>query len=313
MTVFQIKHFFYALVLFSLWACQPQGASSLIEQGGDSPQQLGPKLYKITGSKTLGAVLMPALLDAYLGQLQVEKLEKEHLSAGCLYRWEQAGRKVRLELLPKGSQAGFSALVAGQAQMAMASKEIDDSLLAQLPALKQEQQLLLAYDALRVLVHKEKAEIKELSKLQLGKIFRGEIRDWAEIDLRFSGPIRLYMRNEQSGSFHFVQRILGELGAVHKQQENFDYLLQDLANDPNGLAFAPYDLPEGLSVSTVAVAGRKANLQDLQYLFRRPLYLYLDALALEEPFWQDFMFFCRSKEGQKIVAQSGFANLGAPL
>lgn len=313
MTVFQIKHFFYALVLFSLWACQPQGASSLIEQGGDSPQQLGPKLYKITGSKTLGAVLMPALLDAYLGQLQVEKLEKEHLSAGYLYRWEQDGRKLRLELLPKGSQAGFMALAAGQAQMAMASKEIDDSLAKSLAVFKQEQQLLLAYDALRVLVHKEKAEIKQLSKLQLGKIFRGEVRDWAEIDLRFSGPIRLYLRNEQSGSFHFVQRILGELGAVHKQQENFDYLLQDLANDPKGLAFAPYDLPAGLSVSTVAVAGREANLQDLQYLFRRPLYLYLDALALKDPFWLDFMAFCQSKAGQKIVAQSGFANLGAPL
>jgi len=313
MTVFQIKHFFYALVLFSLWACQPQGASSLIEQGGDSPQQLGPKLYKITGSKTLGAVLMPALLEAYLGQKGVQTLEKSKLSKGYLYSWEQAGRKLRLELLPKGSQAGFMALATGQAQMAMASKEIDDSLLAQLPDLKQEQQLLLAYDALRVLVHKEKAEIKELSKLQLGKIFRGEIRDWAEIDLRFSGPIRLYLRNEQSGSFHFVQRILGELGASHKQQENFDYLLQDLANDPNGLAFAPYDLPEGLSVSSLAIAGRTAQLRDLQYLFRRPLYLYLDALALEEPFWQDFMVFCRSKEGQKIVAQSGFANLGAPL
>lgn len=256
---------------------------------------------------------MPALLEAYLRQKGVQALEKSKLSGAYLYRWEQDGKKLRLELLPKGSQAGFMALAAGQAQMAMASKEIEDSLLAQLPALKEEQRLLLAYDALRVLVHKEKAEIKQLTKLQLGKIFRGEVRDWAEIDPRFSGPIRLYLRNEQSGSFHFVQRILGELGAVHKQQENFDYLLQDLANDPNGLAFAPYELPAGLSVSTVAVAGRKANLQDLQYLFRRPLYLYLDTLALKDPFWLDFMAFCQSEAGQKIVAQSGFASLAPSL
>jgi len=309
MTVFQIKHFFYALVLFSLWACQPSGPSQVGKAADSKAQTTAPQFYKITGSKTLGAELMPALLEGYLAQKDIQLQQKERLSAGNIYSWEQAGKKLRLELLPKGSQAGFSALVAGQAQLAMASKAIDDSLLEKMPELKKEQQLLLAYDALRVLVHKEKAGIKNLSKAQLAKIFSGEIKDWAEIDAHFSGPIRLYLRNEHSGSFHFIQNILGILGAEHKQQENFTYLLRDLANDPNGLAFAPYELPEGLAIYSLQVDGQGANLENKDYLFRRPLYLYLDSLALEDPFWMDFMAFCRSAAGQKIVSQEGFGPL----
>jgi len=309
MTVFQIKHFFCALVLFSLWACQPSGQPQIRKEVEQKKDVSLPQFYKITGSKTLGVALMPALLEGYLIQQGIQLKQKKRLAAGYIYSWEQAGKKMRLELLPKGSQAGFSALAAGQAQLAMASKSIDDSLIKSIHPFKQEQQLLLAYDALRVLVHKEKANIQNLSKAQLAKIFSGKIKDWSEIDARFSGPIRLYLRNEHSGSFHFVQNILGTLGALHKQQQNFTYLLRDLANDPNGLAFAPYDLPESLAIYSLQIDGQTASLERKDYLFRRPLYLYLDSMALEDPFWMNFMAFCRSVEGQKIIAQEGFSPL----
>lgn len=187
----------------------------------------------------------------------------------------------------------------------------------------------VAVDAVGIYVHRDNP-LTHLTLDQVDAIFsttrnRGyarEITRWGELGLRHewdNAPIRLYGRNQKSGTRTFVKEHVLRYGefspAVHEEPGAASVILS-VSRDPLGMGYSGI----GLQASTVRliplaekdgappVMPSVASVMDGSYPLRRFLYLYLDrpATASLPPLAREFLAFVNSREGQEAVIQAGF-------
>ncbi|MBX8613661.1 phosphate ABC transporter substrate-binding/OmpA family protein [Pseudomonas cichorii] len=281
----------------------------------------GSPALRIQGSNTINAQLGPALVEGLMRQQGLQALQRLPGTQPNETRVTGAaatGQVVFVEVAAHGSGTGFSALKTGSADIAASSRPIKDQEAQELKALgdlkSPESEQVIAIDGVAVILHPGNP-LRQLSTLELARIFSGEVRDWQEVG-GTAGAIHLYARDEQSGTYETFKELVltrngKNLSRQAKRFESSEQLSDEVSNDRNGIGFI--GLPYVRHAKAVAVADgeSKAMLPTVSliatedYPLSRRLYLYVPPKTNHD--WaQALVHFAQSAEGQAIVARTGF-------
>ncbi len=276
---------------------------------------------RIQGSNTIGANLGPALVQAMLAQQGLHDIHSvpasppnEHSIVGT----DASGQQVRVDVAAHGSGTGFAALKAGKADLVASSRPIKDRELVELEALgdlkSPDAEQIIAIDGLAIILHPGNP-LNQLNTEQLAQIFSGQISRWEALG-GIAGPIHLYARDEQSGTWEiFKELVLSRTGnpLSHNAQrfESSEQLSDAVSNDPQGIGFI--GLPYIRAAKPVAIVDGPSQpmlplnslIASEDYPLSRRLYFYLPP-AIHNPWARALISFTQSTQGQVIVAQNGF-------
>lgn len=280
----------------------------------------GMPALRIQGSNTIGAQLGPALVMGLLAQQGAQGIAQQPGAKPNEMRI--VGRlpsgQVNIDVAAHGSSTGFTALKAGQADLAASSRPIKDSEASELSSLGDlrghDAEQVIAIDGVAVILHPANP-LRELSIAQLAKVFSGEIRDWEELG-GTGGAIHLYARDQQSGTFDtFNELVLAKSGKKLAQDakrfESSEALSDDVSQDRQGIGFI--GLPYVRRARAVAIVDGESKpmlptislIATEDYPLSRRLYFYLPPDSKQR--WAKALVrFAQSPQGQSIVAQNGF-------
>lgn len=212
-----------------------------------------------------------------------------------------------------GSGVGISALMEGTTDIAMSSRKMkfDEKVRLQ-EAKKNAKEVVIAYDALAVVVHPSN-KVDNLTREQLEGIFTGKIKNWKEVggaDMK----IVAYSRETSSGTYEFFKE------SVLKNKNYMNGILsmpatgaiiQSVSQTKGAIGYVglAYVSPrvKTLSVSYDGkhyAAPTVENATNKTYPIVRPLYYYYDAKNKTQI--APLLEFILSPEGQDIIKKSGY-------
>lgn len=279
-----------------------------------------PTALRIQGSNTIGAALAPALVK---GLFEAQGMRDIRIESGGaneqrVLATDSAGRPVVAQIGAHGSSTGFVALLADKADLAASSRPIKDEEVASLAALgdmhSPAAEQVIAIDGLAVILHPGNP-LQSLSLEQLAQVFAGEATTWEQLGGR-GGPIHLYARDEQSGTYDTFKELVlkahgKSLAASAKRFESSVELSTAVSEDPAGIGFI--GLPYVRKAKPVAIsAGDSLPMQPdtgliatEDYPLSRRLFLY-NQPELTRSWPKALVEFAHSPRGQAIVAENGF-------
>ncbi len=213
-----------------------------------------------------------------------------------------------------GSGVGISALMEGTTDIAMSSRKIKfDERVRLQEAKKEAVEVIIAYDALAVVVHPDN-QVDKLTREQMEAIFTGKITNWKEVggaDMK----IVAYSRETSSGTYEFFKE------SVLKNKNYMSGILslpatgaiiQSVSQTKGaigyvGLAYLNKDVKaiqvsydEGKTYTTPSIE----NAKNETYPIVRPLYYYYEKNNVSTV--KPFIDYVLSTEGQNIVQNVGF-------
>lgn len=240
------------------------------------------------------------------------------------YMEKQPGATIAV--LGGGSGTGITALINRTCDIASSSrdwkqKEID---LAWEKGIKP-RLFVVAVDGLSVIVN-EKNPIDSLTMVQVGSLYRGEIKNWKTLG-NFEKPVSLYGRQSNSGTYVFMQEhVLGNknYSADMKEMNGNAQIIESVIQDEGGIGYVGvgylYDkdgkIRKGIKVLTISKAPGapafspldKAAVDSGDYPAARPLYMATSGKPSAES--AGFIAWVTGPEGQKIVEREGFFTIG---
>ncbi|MCF5803643.1 MULTISPECIES: substrate-binding domain-containing protein [Pseudomonas syringae group] len=302
-----------ALILTS--ATLPASAiAALPMASGDAP------VLRIQGSNTINAQLTPALVEELMRQqgMQAVRSLPSAVNELRVVGTTPTGQLVSIDIAAHGSGTGFSALKAGNTDIAASSRPIKDQEakdLAGLGDLKSAAgEQIIGIDGVAVILNPGNP-LRQLDTVQLARIFSGEVKDWSEVGGN-PGAIHLYVRDEKSGTYEtFKELVLAKYGkqlaANALRFESSEQLSDEVSKDVNGIGFT--GLPSVRHARAVAIADGESRpmlpttslIATEDYPLSRRLYLYVPP-AGHQRWAQALVHFAQSADGQAIVARSGF-------
>jgi len=277
---------------------------------------------RVQGSNTIGAALLPALVQ---GQLWAQQATDVQQSPGAvpnetvITARDAHGQALRIDIAAHGSSTGFAALGRGNADLAAASRPISDAEVRQLKALgdlrSASAEQVIGLDGVAVIVHPDNP-LPRLTTQQLAQIFSGQIQRWEQLGVA-GGAIHLYARDDRSGTYETFKALVlepqhGELARQAQRFESSEELAARVGSDRQAIGFSSLAAVHGAKVLAVAEGDAPALLPDRQlvasedYPLSRRLYFYLPANA--KPQARALADFAQSPAGQAIVAAQGFVS-----
>jgi len=241
----------------------------------------------IKGSDTLGARLIPIL---------AEEFKAEHPG-------------VSFEIAAEGSSTGIAAIINGNADIGMSSRNISDREKAEAVrrGVKIEQHIV-AYDGVVVIVNAANP-IADLSRRQLERVFAGQVADWAAVGGE-PGFISVYARNTASGTHSDFKEIIMRRRDYSRNAQVLagnEQIAAEVADNPMGIGYVGLIYAEAEGVKPVSIDGiAPSSFTSLPsaYPLSRPTYLYVRSKAEGE--LAEFIDFVLSRVGQSIVSREGF-------
>jgi len=220
-----------------------------------------------------------------------------------------------------GSGTGIKALINGFVDVADASRPIKES---EIKSIRQKfgtdpKSLIVARDMLAVVVNPGNP-VENLTMLQLGKIFAGEITNWKEVGGN-DAPITLYGRQSTSGTYEFFREHVVEAYTGKKEYSNKMRSLTGntqihdaVASDPNGIGYIGVGyVTEKVKLIKVSEDGVNyyspfdtEAVQAGKYVISRPLFQYMIHYPEKNSTLYNFLRFEVSEDGQKLVEETGF-------
>ncbi|AGN79551.1 substrate-binding domain-containing protein [Pseudomonas putida] len=281
-----------------------------------------PVHLRVQGSNTIGAALLPALVKGQLRAQQATVVEQQPGKVAnelVITARDAQGQTVRIDIAAHGSSTGFVALGRGDADLAAASRPINDSEVRLLQALGDlrtaSAEQVIGLDGVAVIVHPDNP-LPQLNTQQLAQIFSGQIQRWEQLGIP-GGAIHLYARDDRSGTFETFKALVlepqhNELSAKALRYESSDELAAQVATDRQAIGFSSLAAVHGAKVLAVAEGDAPAMLPERalvaseDYPLSRRLYFYLPANP--KPQARALADFAQSPAGQAIVAQQGFVS-----
>ncbi|WP_158502022.1 substrate-binding domain-containing protein [Vitiosangium sp. GDMCC 1.1324] len=289
------------------------------------PMVSGELVLRICGSNTIGAELMPALVESFLKQKGASQISRvAGLQADQLYISAQVAGQPRPQLIridAQGSATAFTGLAAHTCDLGMASRPVKDDEAEKLKAAGLGDVRLpggehvLALDGIAVIVHPANP-VRELTVGQLHGIFTGRLKDWSEVG-GTAGPIGLYARDDKSGTFDTFQNLVlhkDKLPGGAKRYEDSNKLSDDVAGDPSGIGFIGVAYVRNAKALAVASGEASATFPSAftvnteSYALARRLYLYTP-VGTRVPLMSNLVGFALSPAGQEVVRAQGFVDL----
>lgn len=277
---------------------------------------------RFAGSNTIGDKLMPALVQDYIkskGATNSSRTVTGVDEAVINIRPAVSGLPVQIPISSKGSKTAFEALNAGAAEIGMSSRPISAAELGSLAAkgdmTAPESEHVLALDGVAVIVNPANP-VASLSKQTLGRIFKGEIKDWSAVGGR-AGPITVYARDDRSGTFDtFKHLVLGKddhLPESVRRFESSEELSGLVAREPGaigfvGFAYVGQSRPVPIAECRLTYSATPFSVKTEEYPLSRRLFLYTP--GQHSALVADFIAYTRGAPAQALVAETGFIDLG---
>ncbi|MGY2050286.1 substrate-binding domain-containing protein [Methylobacterium sp. JK268] len=279
---------------------------------------------RIAGSNTVGAELMPNLLEAYarrLGAEDVQWLDGRTPEDRSMTARGAAGTVLTAELAAHGSGTAPPALADGQADLGMMSREINKEELAKTAAAglgdlsAPAQQHVVALDGLLVLVNRDNP-VGRLTLDAIAAIFAGETTDWAAVG-GHPGPITIYRRADKSGTLDTFMALVMKKRKISSAAQAFESssdLSDAVAADRNGIGFVGIAYARNAKPVEIALecglgyAPSEFLVRTEEYPLSRRLFLYAGARPTH-PRVPDFIDYALSEKAQPIITRNQFIDL----
>jgi len=282
---------------------------------------------RLHGSNTVGARLAPEFAKAYAAKNSLTAETETELRSeekDVEYGAAETARKFTFRFRSHGTATAFQSLLAGAADIGMASRRANEKEIASLStggygdltAPKTEN--VIGLDGLVVIVNKENP-VDALTLEQIAAIFSGEITNWDKAGGQL-GQINVYARDNKSGTFDTFKALVlesgkkRELAASAKRFEGSDQLSDAVAADPSGIGFIGFAYvrnakPLGiLTTCDLKFEADKFSVRTEEYPLSRRLFFYTP-VKTRTPEVDRFVQFVLSDEGQTITENMGFIGL----
>lgn len=236
-----------------------------------------------------------------LGQRWAEIYMKDHPNA-------------TIQVTGGGSGTGIAALINGSTQICQASRPMKAEEKA---SVKQQRnadavEIPVALDALAVYLNKQNP-LQHLSMEQVGRIFRGEVKNWKEI----GGPdatIVLYGRENSSGTYvFFKEHVLANADFAQNYQglPGTAAVTNAVAKDVNGIGYGGIGYATEIKTIGISkdatgepVAPSMENVYSNAYPLSRQLFWYTAGTPTGAA--KDLVDWVLGPDGQKIVSDVGY-------
>lgn len=292
-------------------------------EGEACPSRVLSSEFVIAGSDTIGAELMPSLVEAYAFALDADIGDSMTNAEGStnMIMQDLEGREMAdITVTSIGSSAGFAALIEKQAKIAMSSRpvrqqELDVFLQRGLGTLNSSaQEHIIGLDGLISIVSRSNP-VQAISIENIAAIFSGQITNWLAVGGP-DAPINIYVRDRQSGTRQvFEQLVLTPFGvsfAPNAQVMASNSAVSDaVASDPFGIGFTGYnDERNARAIGIQEVCGIITQpspfaIKAEEYPLARRLFLYTTNEVLP-PHAENLIEFIGSDEAQDVISASGY-------
>jgi phosphate transport system substrate-binding protein len=270
-----------SILLFAIPGCSDKGQSTAVPEASTKGKIV------IKGSNTIGEELAPRLIAEF---------KKDHPTAA-------------VELESKATGYGLAALMAGQCNVAAASRPpIKDELeLAKSRNVELSDYVIGAY-AVAVIVNSD-CPVTGLKRGQVRDIFTGVVQNWKDVG-GSDAPIHICSRDPISGTALGFKELAMEnkpYASGEKTFTNYAGIVQAVAQDPNGIGYCSIVLSNSSGIKFLPIDGvapSMATVNEGKYPYARVLHFYTNK-GKEEAAAKVFIDFVLSPKGQEIVAQTG--------
>ncbi|PKL38962.1 MAG: hypothetical protein CVV44_08825 [Spirochaetae bacterium HGW-Spirochaetae-1] len=221
----------------------------------------------------------------------------------------QLRKNISFDIDPAGSHSGLEGLIKGSCDIAesssVASREYVDMAGKAGLTLKS---FLVAHDYIVPIVHPKNSADKITMK-QLREIYTGKMETWEQIN-GAKEKIITVSRDGSSGTWEIWNATLGIGDTIIKDalvQKSNSGVLAFVAENTNALGYVGSAFLNN-EVKALRVDGKghaDKKMKNISYPIYRDLYLYV----IEERFTEEsrsYIIFVLSKEGQKLIRESGF-------
>ncbi|MBY6056366.1 phosphate ABC transporter substrate-binding/OmpA family protein [Leisingera daeponensis] len=280
------------------------------------------------GSATMSEVLLPALIEGFAlrngYQTRREPLPEGNFSHVLLRGQTPAAR---FTFVTSNTDAGFAALVADEADVAMALREIRplERKAARAAGLgdltSAGRSRVLALDAF-VPVVAPGNPVREITLPQLAGILSGRISNWRELGGP-DAPVAIHMPVSGSGLSQAVEdKLMGPSGsgftsAIHRHDRS-STLVQRVLVDPFAIGIASYAEKGAARVLTLtgpcgfSLQASRRTMKTEDYPLTVPMFLYLPARRLPKV-GRDFLTYVRGPAAQAVIRRAGFVDQAPEL
>ncbi len=244
------------------------------------------EMIRFKGSDTMGAKLVPQLIEAY----------------------KTGHSDLKIEIAAEGSSTAFKSLLDGTADIGMSSREINQEEVKQFESQQfQIHKHLAAYDCLVIVVNANNP-VNNLTTKQIEGLFTGDVTSWKDIGGN-DAPVTLRTRNTSSSSYKdFINLAMNGRPYVEKpiKPGGGEPPVQGVARDVNavtycGLAYAKAKGIKPISINGIAPPADRAN----GYPYIRPCFYFIRSDA--SPAVKAFLEWAtNSAEAKSIVSKVGF-------
>lgn len=278
---------------------------------------------QIIGAAPLADLLIPSLIEGFARQarMQVALTVADDVVRYTLLRPASGDAALHFDIRSGTTRDGIDALIAGQADLALALREVrpEERAAARRAGLGDLQEtglsLVLALDAMVAAVAPGNP-VRTISPLDLGRVFSGVITNWEELGGE-NAPINLHLPPEGSGlSEAIADRFLSPEGlylADGRRYANTRDLARGLASDPFGLALVSKSELDGVRALTLSSGcghGLTASAQSVKtedYPLTAPLFVYQPMRRLPK-LGREFMAYVQGQDAQLVIRAVGFTD-----
>ena len=267
----------------------------------------------VSGSTTMGAVLMPALVEGFAqraGYEAVREAVDDTRFRYLLTNTETGKLAARFHFRVTTTDEGFADLLANEADIVMALREIRpgerqrarEAGMGDMTGLHRSR--VLALDAV-VPVVAPGNPVRSISPQDLARVFSGQVTNWQELG-GVDAPISLHLPQAATG--------LGQAVADQVMRHPLGTALSAaVADDPFAIGIASY-AEVGNAVPLVLTgdcgfaleAGRR-TIKTEDYPLTAPMFLYLPARRLPQ-IAREFLAFTRGPTAQVVIRRAGFVD-----
>ncbi len=273
------------------------------------------KMLAKLGVAVVGLALMAGAASAEMIQIKgSDTIINLTQKLAEIYMQQNPG--VKISVTGGGSGTGIAALINKKCHIANSSRAINAKEMESAAATGvSPTRIVIAIDGLSVVVNSGNIATR-LTVEQIGKIYRGEIKNWSEVG-GSNMPINLYGRQSNSGTYGFFREMVlkGEYSPKMNSMNGSSQIVEAVKADPSGIGYVGVGYiknPDGINVVDVAFNANadykspldKQAVEAGTYPIARPLYQYVNGTPSGEA--KKFLQFELSSEGQRIVEEEGF-------
>ncbi|MEG1992931.1 MAG: phosphate ABC transporter substrate-binding protein [Acetivibrio sp.] len=206
-----------------------------------------------------------------------------------------------------GSSAGVEALIAGSADIGNSSRALKDTEIAAGVVENK-----VAIDGIAVIVNKNNT-ITNLTKEDLAKIYKGEVRNWSELG-GSDMPVVVVGREAGSGTRGAFEELLAveEQCAYANELDSTGAVMAKVASTKGAIGYVSLDVLDD-SVTAVNLEGVAPTAEEIKagnyFLSRHFVMATMGEISDQTPQIQELFHYLKTEEGKALIESVGLINI----